>query len=109
MARDQAARTVEDRDVDHLAVDRERAAALGCGLLVGRDQFPGVGDFVGARREGFVQCRHEAGMDAGAAGEAEAAGPGGGLLVGGGGGGGGGWMQVPPEKPKRRARSALFL
>ena len=72
---DQAAGAIDHRNVDHLAIHRERAAALSRGFFVGLDQSPRVGDFIRRGCEGVVQAGHEAGVDAGAAREAEASRP----------------------------------
>src|SRR5207249_3868491 len=44
---------IDHRDIDHLAVDRERAAALGLRRPVGLDQFPGVRHFLRLGRKGL--------------------------------------------------------
>src|SRR5690606_10595085 len=66
-------RAHDDRDVDHLAVERERAASAAGGFLVELDDFLRVGDFLVVRRVLLVHDRDLAGMDAARAVEAEAA------------------------------------
>src|ERR1700749_833307 len=61
-----------DRDVDHLAVDRDGAPPGGLRLLEPFDHGLGGRDLFGARPEAFVQQWHDVGMDAGGALKSEA-------------------------------------
>src|SRR5436190_20666019 len=73
MDRQHLLRAQYHRHVDHLAVDRDRAAARRNRLVVRRDTLARGGDIIGGRGELFVQDRNLRGVNHRGAAEAEPA------------------------------------
>ena len=74
LALEQQSGALDDRDVDHLAVDSDGADTLGQRLVIGRDDAAGMIDLLAARPELLVQDLHLARMDHRGAGKTESAG-----------------------------------
>src|SRR5262249_34273431 len=67
--------TLDDRHVDHLAVDCDSADTFSQRLVIGADDAAGVIDLLGARPKLLVQDWHLARMDHRGADKTESAGP----------------------------------
>ena len=63
LALEQQSGALDDRDVDHLAVDSDSAHTFGQRLVIGSDDAAGVVDLLRIRPELLVEDRHLARMD----------------------------------------------